>query len=487
MSSPGPRVRFAPSPTGDLHVGNVRTALYNWAQARRHGGVFVFRLEDTDRSRSSEEACAAAIDTLRWLGLDWDEGVEVGGPDGPYRQTERYPIYREWTERFLSEGTAYHCYCTQDEVAERARAAGRPPGYDGHCRRLTGEQLSAYRQAGREPVVRLKMPPGTTEFDDLVRGRVSFDNATVPDFVLVRADGHPLYTLAVAVDDVAMRITQIIRGEDLLSSTPRQVAVYRAMGVPESEWPSFAHLPMVLGPDGQRLSKRNGVVSIAWYRAEGFLPEAICNYLALLGWAPEDGGELFGLAQLRESFSVERVNRNPARFDVKKLESINGEKIRALPPDELVARIVPFLERSQLISTPPGDSELRVVRAAAPLLQTRIRRLSEASRLLYFLLVPEPTFSRDSEAVAQTLGAQARPILQLALDALRPLARWTEAEIQSALRSALSERALTTKAAFPALYTAVTGYRSGLPLFDSLALLGRDATLGRLQSACEVA
>lgn len=481
----GLRVRFAPSPTGDLHVGNVRTALYNWAHARRHGGTFVFRLEDTDRSRSSDEACAAAIDTMRWLGLDWDEGVEVGGPDAPYRQTERYPLYQQWTQRFLDEGSAYHCYCTQDEVAERARAAGRPPGYDGHCRELAAEQVAAYRAAGREPVVRMKMPPGVTEFDDLVRGRVSFDNSTVPDFVLVRADGHPLYTLAVAVDDVAMRITEIIRGEDLLSSTPRQVAVYRAMGVPEADWPRFAHLPMVLGPDGARLSKRNGVVSIAWYRDEGFLPEAICNYLALLGWAPEDGGELFGLTELRESFSVERVNRNPARFDVKKLESINGEKIRSLSPTQLVERVLPFLAGADLISWPPDDHQLQLVRAAAPLLQTRIRKLAEAPRLLSFLLVPEPGFHRDAEDSAKTLGGDAEAILKLAHDALASVGDWTEPEIQSTLRSALAERALTTKVAFPPLYTAVTGYRSGLPLFDSLALLGREATLHRLETAGE--
>ena len=268
----GVRVRFAPSPSGDLHVGNVRTALYDWAFARSAGGRFVLRIEDTDQTRVTPEYIDSAQDTLRWLGLDWDEGPGVGGPFGPYLQSERLDIYTEWVDRFLKDGHAYHCYCSQEELAQRreaARKAGGPSGYDGHCRNLTPAQIAAYQAEGRQPVVRFTMPPGSTTFTDLIRGEVTFDHAHVPDFVLARADGAPLYTLAVAVDDVLMKITHVVRGEDLLSSTPRQIAVYRAMGVPEAQFPVFAHLPYVLGPNGQKLSKRNGVVSINWYREPG--------------------------------------------------------------------------------------------------------------------------------------------------------------------------------------------------------------------------
>ena len=269
----GVRVRFAPSPSGDLHVGNIRTALYDWAFARHTGGTFVLRIEDTDRARVTPEYIASALDTLRWLGLDWDEGPEADGRYGPYLQSKRLEIYADWIDTFLNSGAAYYCYCTQEEVAQRRAAAragaGGPSGYDGHCRELTAEQVAAYQAEGRRPVVRMRMPDGSTTFTDLVRGEVTFDHRHVPDFVLARADGSPLYTLAVAVDDVLMKITHVVRGEDLLSSTPRQLAVYAAMGVAESDYPVFAHLPYVLGQDGQRLSKRNGVVSVNWYRDAG--------------------------------------------------------------------------------------------------------------------------------------------------------------------------------------------------------------------------
>lgn len=490
VSPPGTapvRVRFAPSPTGDLHVGNVRTALYNWAYARRSGGAFVFRLEDTDRSRSTDEACAGAIDTMRWLGLDWDEGVEVGGPDGPYRQSERLDVYADWGRRLLEAGNAYHCYCTQEEVADRARAAGRPPGYDGHCRALTAAQVAEYRSLGREPVLRLRMPEGQTTFEDLIRGTVSFDNATIPDFVLVRADGHPLYTLAVVVDDALMRITTIIRGEDLLSSTPRQLALYAAMGVPAERLPTFAHLPMVLGPDGQRLSKRNGVVSVAWYRERGFLPEAICNYLSLLGWSPGEDRELFDLPDLAREFALERVNRNPARFDVKKLESINAEKIRALTVGELTDRLVPVLAEAGLVGRPPSAEQQRILDAAVPLLQTRVRVLSEAPAQLAFLFLDDlpPAPSPDRETL--TAGTDAATALAGAVAALTPLTDWDAATVQQALRAELDRRGLRTKTAFPPIYVALTGHRSGLPLFDSISLLGPQRTLARLARGLEAA
>ena len=307
--------------------------------------------------------------------LDWDEGPEIGGAYGPYLQSQRLEIYADWVSKFLGSGHAYHCYCSTDELAQRraaARAAGGPSGYDGHCRDLPAAQAAAYEAAGRSPVVRLRMPDGSTTFTDLVRGEVTFDHQFVPDFVLARADGSPLYTLAVAVDDVLMKITYVVRGEDLLSSTPRQLAVYRAMGVPEAEFPVFAHLPYVLGKDGQRLSKRNGVVSVNWYRGEGFLPEAVCNYLALLGWSPGENRESFTLAEMAAEFDLANVNSGAAQFDVRKLEAINGDKIRALEPADFVSRITPFLASAGLVSDPPSAEQAAMVAAAAPLIRERL-------------------------------------------------------------------------------------------------------------------
>jgi glutamyl-tRNA synthetase len=484
----GVRVRFAPSPSGDLHVGNIRTALYDWAFARRTGGTFVLRIEDTDQTRVTPEYIASALDTLRWLGLQWDEGPEVGGRYGPYLQSERLAIYAEWLDHLLRTGHAYYCYCTPEELAARreaARSAGGPSGYDAHCRVLTAEQVAAYRAEGRKPVVRFRMPDGSTTFTDLVRGEVTFDHAHVPDFVLARADGSPLYTLAVAVDDVLMKITHVVRGEDLLSSTPRQIAVYRAMGVAEADFPVFAHLPYVLGKDGQRLSKRNGVVSVNWYREEGFLPEAIDNYLALLGWSPGDNREEFSLADLAAEFDLARVNKNPAQFDVKKLEAINGDKIRALEPVDFVARITPFLERVEMVATPPSADQAALIEAAAPLIQTRISRLTEAVGMLAFLFAGDDGgFKVEPEDAERVLTPDALPVLQAAEVTLAEVEPWTHEAIEAVLKEALIEGlGLKPRVAFAPVRVAVTGKRVSPPLYESIELLGRERTLHRLAAA----
>ena len=482
-------MRFAPSPSGDLHVGNVRTALYDWAFARHTGGVFVLRIEDTDQSRVLPAYIDSALDTLRWLGLDWDEGPEVGGRYGPYLQSQRMAIYSDWVAKFLESGHAYWCYCTPEELAERRAAAragsGGPSGYDRHCRHLSPEQVAAYRAEGRRPVVRLQMPDGSTTFTDLVRGEITIDNEHVPDFVLARADGSPLYTLAVAVDDVLMKMTHIVRGDDLLSSTPRQLAVYRAMGVPESEFPVFAHLPFVLGFKREKLGKRYGAASISYYRDQGFLPEALCNYLALLGWSPGDNRESFTLDEMAAEFDLARVNKNPAQFDVRKLEAINGDKIRALDPADFVQRIIPFLHRARLVGDPPSAAEAAVIAAAAPLIQGRISKLTEAPAMLGFLLVDETAFAVDPEDGARSLGPDAAPVLKAAHDALAGLGSWTYEEIRNVLEAALVEGlGLKPRAAFAgALRVAITGRRVGPPLFESIELLGRERTLARLARA----
>ena len=483
------RVRFAPSPTGDLHVGNIRTALFDWAFARHTGGVFVLRIEDTDQSRVLPEYIASALETLRWLGLDWDEGPEAGGPSGPYLQSERREIYADWIAKFLESGHAYYCYCTSQELAERRAAAragqGGPSGYDGHCRGLTPDQAAAYQAEGRRPVVRMRMPEGSTTFTDLIRGEITIDHSAVPDFVLARADGSPLYTLAVAVDDVLMKITHIVRGDDLLSSTPRQLAVYRAMGVPEPDFPVFAHLPFVLGLKGEKLGKRYGAASISYYRDEGFLPEALDNYLALLGWSPGDNRELFTLDEMAAEFDLARVNKNAARFDVQKLQAINGDKIRELDPADFAGRIVPFLQRAGLAGDPPRPEQEAVIAAAAPLIQGRISKLSDAPGMIGFLLVDDEQFEVDPEDRARSLGPDAAPVLAAAHEALLGVGSWTHDPIRQALQESLVDGlGLKPKAAFAgAVRVAVTGRRVGPPLFESMELLGRGRTLARLESA----
>ncbi len=477
------KVRFAPSPTGDLHVGNIRTALFDWAYARHTGGTFLFRIEDTDTTRVTDEYIQAAIDTLKWLGLNWDEGPEVGGDNGPYLQSQRLDIYAEWAQKFLDQKDAYHCYCSAEEleaVREAQRAANVAPGYNGHCRDLTAEQIAAYKAQDRLPVVRMRMPDGGTTFTDLIRGEVSFDHKFVPDFVLVRGDGSPLYTLAVAVDDVLMKVTHVLRGEDLLSSTPRQIRVYQAMGLALEDYPVFAHLPFVMGQDNAKLSKRNGEVSIAWYRDKGFLPEAICNYLALLGWSPGDDRENVTMKELTELFTVEKVHSSPARFDMKKLEAINGDKLRALTIDEFLEWSLPFLTKAGVITG--STEEIVLVKKALPLIQERIIMLSEVPAMLKFLFVRN--FAVETDSVSKITDDASKQVLQRSLKELEPLATWNHDSIEAALRSSLIEdMGLKPRIAFGAVRIATTGSTISPPLFESMELLGKEASLARISAA----
>jgi glutamyl-tRNA synthetase len=477
------RTRFAPSPTGDLHVGNIRTALFGWAYARHTGGKLIFRIEDTDRERVTDEYIGRAIDTLKWLGLNWDEGPEVGGPFGPYLQSQRLDIYKHWAETFLKNGDAYNCYCTTEELESRREAQrekNQAPGYDGKCREISSQDLDRYKGEGRKPVIRMRMPEGETRFVDLIRGEVVFEHKYVPDFVLMRADGSPLYTLAVAVDDVLMKITHVLRGEDLLSSTPRQIRVYQAMGLTEAEFPEFAHLPFVMGTDNTKLSKRNGEVSIAWYREEGFLPEAICNYLALLGWSPGDDRENISMRELVELFTVERVNSSPARFDMKKLEAINGDKIRALSPESFLERTLPYLLRENVITG--SQQEVEQVAKALPIIQERIVKLREVVPMLGFLFKDSIEF--DIENKEKISEPDSQKVLQSALKSLAAINTWNRDEIETALRhSLLDGLGLKPRLAFGPVRIAVTGSHISPPLFESMELLGRDRSLQRLREA----
>lgn len=477
------RTRFAPSPTGDLHVGNIRTALFDWAYARHTGGKLIFRIEDTDRERVTDEYINRAIETLTWLGLNWDEGPEVGGPYGPYLQSQRLEIYTHWAKTFIANGDAYNCYCSTEELEarrEKQRELNQAPGYDGKCRSLTADDVSRYESEGRTPVIRMRMPDGETRFTDLIRGEVTFEHKYVPDFVLMRADGSPLYTLAVAVDDVLMKVTHVLRGEDLLSSTPRQIRVYQAMGVAPEDFPYFAHLPFVMGQDNAKLSKRNGEVSIAWYREQGFLPEAICNYLALLGWSPGDDVENITMDDLVKLFTVERVNSSPARFDMKKLEAINGDKIRALTIDDFLSRALPFLLKDGVIQG--TEQEIAVVKSALPIIQERIARMNEVTAMLKFLFVEEVIF--DDESQAKVKEEPSQHVISQALVALEDLSDWNHEAIEASLRAILIDKlGLKPRLAFGPVRIAVTGSHISPPLFESMELLGKARSLARLKAA----
>lgn len=486
----GIRVRFCPSPTGDPHVGMLRTALFNWAFARHGGGTFVFRIEDTDAARDSEASYQSLIDALRWLGLDWDEGPEVGGDFGPYRQSERGEIYRDVVARLTAGGYTYDCYCTADELTARrelARSQGRPSGYDGHCRDLNAEQIAAYRAEDRPSVLRFRMPDRDWEWDDLVRGSVTFKCEFVPDFALLRANGEPLYTLVNPTDDALMGITHVLRGEDLLSSTPRQLALHEALasvGVGSGVLPTFGHLPYVMGEGNKKLSKRDPEASFSHYRKAGFLPEGLVNYLGLLGWSLGKDVEFFSLEQMARAFEISRVNANPARFDIKKCTAVNSEWIRHLDTDELVARIVPYLISAEVLPAKPTPAQLALLRSATPLISERMEVLTQAIGMVTFLyagLPGGPEFVVDSQDAEKAFDEQGLIVLAAAHGALKNLDDWTTPGIEAVLRQVLlDDLGLKPRFAFTPVRVAVTGRRVSPPLFESLELLGKERSLERL-------
>lgn len=489
MTSPSPkvRVRFAPAPSGSLHVGNARTALFNWLFARHHGGVFVLRIEDTDRARVSEEYIRRVMDILRWLGLTWDEGPDVGGMYAPYRQTERLHLYKEAADKLLFAGHAFRCYCTPEERETRKQQAqreGRPPPRRDPCRNLSDLDIAKFEGEGRHPVLRFKIPdePAETVFEDIVHGEARTAHADVEDFSIMRSDGTPLYVLAAAVDDVAMDITHIVRGEDLLSVAPKQILLYQAFG--RHSWPSFAHLPLIVGANRQPLSKRHGETSVEWYRDHGYLPEALLNYLALLGWSAGDGvTERFTVDELIELFTLDAVQKNPAAFDVQKLTALNGEKIRALEPEELARRIESFLVREKVVWDPPNDEERAMVGRAVPIIQERMQTLAEAPELLRFLFAE---FDYTDKAKA-FLVPKNSDVLAAALEALEKVDPWEHSAIHAALEEVPSRLEVKRKDAFQMIRAAVTFSTVSPPLFESMELLGKKRSLARLRAALEIA
>ena len=482
------RVRFCPSPTGTPHVGMVRTALFNWAYARHTGGKLVFRIEDTDAARDSEESYQAIIDSLTWLGLGWDEGINVGGPHEPYRQSQRMDIYKEVLDKLIEGGFVYPAYSTAQEVEERHKAAGRDPklGYDNYDRDLTQEQIDAFEAEGRKPVWRLRMPDQDWTWIDLVRGEMTFKSETQPDYVVARSNGAPLYTLVNPVDDALMRITHVLRGEDLLSSTPRQLALYDALqkiGIAEFT-PEFGHLPFVMGEGNKKLSKRDPQSNLFNHRDNGIIPEGMLNYLSLLGWSLSADQDIFSMEDLVKNFDVHDVLGNPARFDQKKLEAINADHIRQLEPEEFAFRLRNYLTE---YTDFPADYDGEKFAFAADLVQTRIKTLSDAYGLMSFLVTPDAELQLDEKAAKKNLKEEAVQPLEVGIETLEGVAEWKTENIEAALSQALIEDLeLKPRKAYGALRVAISGAQVSPPLFESMELLGKESTLARLRAAREV-
>jgi glutamyl-tRNA synthetase len=482
------RVRFAPSPTGALHVGGARTAIYNWAFARHNGGVFVLRIDDTDPERSTAQNTAQILRSLEWLGIDWDEGPEVGGPFGPYFQTQRTQNYTAALEHMKTGDSAYPCFCSAEELETKrvvSRAAEAVLGYDRTCRRLDSAVVAARLAAGEPHVWRLAVPAdrGDIIVDDQVRGETVFPASAMDDFVLARADGTPTYNFATVVDDAEMRITHVIRGDDHLTNTPLQILVYEALGHPV---PMFAHLSMIWGADGKKLSKRHGAASVEAFHDDGFVPEALLNYLALLGWSLDGETTVFSSEILKTHFSLDRISKSPAIFDFEKLEWMNGVYIRDMAPDAFVARMLPWIQEAGLASAADLEARHEWLLALAPLVSERIKRMTEIVPMVRFLFTRDIVI--DPVAAASTLAKEGAGLaLNAVHDTLASLDEWTPAAIEGALRTVPEVLNVKPKAVFQAARVAIAGATVSLPLFESIALLGREVALARLKAAQSIA
>jgi glutamyl-tRNA synthetase len=474
----GPRVRFAPSPTGYLHVGGARTALFNWLYARRHGGTFVLRIEDTDVERSSSDMVTGILDGLRWLGLAWDEGPGIGGPHGPYCQSERLDRYREAAARLVAGGHAYYCYCSPERLRderEKAERLGNAWQYDRACLALTPERIAELEAIAAPRAIRFRVPPTATAFEDAIHGRIAFDSISIEDFVILRSDQYPTYHLSVVLDDIDMAITHVIRGDDHISNTPKHILLFDAFG---AATPQFAHVPLILGADKKRLSKRHGATSVTEYRRQGYLPEAMVNFLALLGWSPGDDRELMSMTELTERFSLRGISGGNAVFNTEKLDWMNGQYIARLSPDELLRLVEPLLVGAGLLdsgSRPPDAWLYRLL----TLLQPRARRLTDFVDLARPFLVD--TVEYEPEAVEKHLSSPELSGHVAALaDVLRGLAPFDESDVETAVRGVAAERGIKAGHLIHATRVAVTGRMTSPGLFEVLVLLGRTRTVDRL-------
>ncbi|MFO8101980.1 MAG: glutamate--tRNA ligase [Dehalococcoidia bacterium] len=481
------RVRFAPSPTGYPHIGNIRTALFNWLFARHSGGTFILRIEDTDQSRKVEGALEIILNSLKWLGLDWDEGPEVGGPCGPYFQSQRLDLYQQYARQLLETGNAYKCYCSSERLEQmRQQMVERKESvrsYDRHCRDLTPEQQAEYESQGIKPVIRFKVPlEGRTTFHDLVRGDITFEHSELDDLVLLKSDGYPTYHLANIVDDHFMQISHIMRADEWLSSTPRHVLLYESLGW---EPPLFAHLPMILGPDKSKLSKRHGATAITEFEEQGYLPRAMLNFMALLGWSLDDKTEIFSPDELIEYFTIERISKTAAVFNHEKLHWMNGLYIRQMSTEELLKHIMPFLESALPASVPrpiPEDYTRQII----PLIQERINTFKEVAGYADFFFLGDELEYDPSLLIAKKMDKESTlKALKAGLERLGSLEEWNHDSLESSLRSLAEEMGLKAGQLFSPLRAACTGRTASPGLFETMSVLGREKCLKRIEAAID--
>lgn len=476
------RARFAPSPTGHLHIGNVHTGLFNWLFAKHHGGTFILRIEDTDLQRSSMEAGELILDDLRWLGLDWDEGVDVGGPYGPYRQTERLDIYKEHLRVLLENGQAYLCYCTEEELESERKAAlarGETPRYGGRCRNLGEQDRERLAGEGRKPTIRFRVPDEIIIVSDLIRGSLEFDSKTIGDFVIWKSDGTPTYNFAVVVDDACMKITHVIRADEHIANTPRQVLIYDALGL---RIPRFAHVPMIFGQDRAKLSKRHGATSVAFYRKEGYLPEAIVNYLVLLGWSPESGDEIMSLDEIIGRFSLDRVGKSPAVFDVDKLNWIGAQYIRRSDIYRLTDLAIPHLKKAGLIDNTPVGEAYQWLARVVDSIRGNLSYMSQVvdhARIFF----GEKVDVMDEKAVTVLRENHVSRVLGEFLKRVEGLFPFDPEAVHSMLNEIPEELDIGKRKAFLPVRVALTGRTEGPELYNVISLLGKERAVSRVKEA----
>lgn len=477
------KVRFAPSPTGPFHIGGARSALFNWLVARHADGTFLVRIEDTDLKRSTKESEENIKDSLKWLGMNWDEGIDVGGSHGPYRQTERLDLYKKEVQRLLDEGKAYYCYCSAEELEVSRKAqldAGKTPIYDEHCRHLTEEEKAKYEAEGRKPVVRLKVrKDGVFAFDDMVRGHVEFQAAGVGDFIIMKSDGIPVYNFAVVIDDAFMEVTHVIRAEEHLSNTPRQLAIYEALGYKP---PKFGHISLILGEDHKKMSKRHGATSVTEYRNMGYLPEAVVNYLALLGWTPKGEQEIFTEEELIKQFSMKRVSSNDAVFDINKLNWINFQYMKKLDADQLYDLIFPFLVKAGYVDAAVSEEKKDWLKKVIWFMKDHIYFAGQAADELKFFFEDMPKIT-DEDILAVMKEETSGKLLKAFIEDLKALETFDQAEIKKCFNACMKAQGIKGKAAYEPTRIALTGVTQGPGMFEMMELFGREKTMDRLEAA----
>lgn len=473
------RVRFAPSPTGYLHIGGARTALFNWLYARHYNGSFILRIEDTDRMRSTPEAVKAILDGMKWLGLDWDEGPEKGGKHGPYFQTERLVLYREFVAKLLKIGAAYYCYCSAEELADRRKkqfADGKPAIYDRKCLNLSETEKKQLEKEGKKPAIRLKMPDRQIVVHDLIKGKMEFESKLLSDFVIMKSDGVPTYNFAVVIDDILMNISLVMRGDDHISNTPKQIVIYQALDMPV---PEFAHIPMIMGPDNTRLSKRHGATSVMEYQRMGFLSEAVLNYIVHLGWSSGTNREIFSIKELIENFTLDKISNHSAIFDMEKLNWFNNEYLKRLSDEKYVEMLIPFLKDAGYIELPLNEEKVGWLRKVVSLMKSRVRNFKQFLEYGDYFFIEDFTVEEKAIEILEQKGVI--DILEHLVKRLKEIKDWKEENIESEVREMANQLSLKGKQIIHPTRVSLSGKTVGPGLFLLMEALGKEINIKRLE------